>query len=134
MTSTGFQVGQRASRTRTITEEDVIEFARVSGDTNPLHLDDDYARTTRFGRRIAHGLLSAGLISALLGTELPGPGAIYLKQSLQFLRPVYPGDTITATVEVLGYRPEKRLLTLRTICVNQGGEQVLDGEALVMVE
>lgn len=128
-----FQVGESASLTRTITEDDVVAFARLTGDTNPLHLDEAYARTTRFGRRIAHGLLTAGLISALLGTELPGPGAIYLEQSLRFLEPVYPGDTITATVEVTAYREDKGLVTLRTECFNQQGEQVLTGEAVLLV-
>ncbi|RMF36009.1 MAG: MaoC family dehydratase [Chloroflexi bacterium] len=128
-----FQVGERASLTRTITEDDVIAFARLTGDTNPLHLDEAYARTTRFGRRIAHGLLTAGLISALLGTELPGPGAIYLEQRLRFTRPVYLGDTVTATVEVLSFREEKGVLTLRTDCFNQEGEPVLTGEAVLLV-
>lgn len=128
-----FQVGESASLTRTITEDDVVAFACLTGDTNPLHLDEAYARTTRFGRRIAHGLLTAGLISALLGTELPGPGAIYLEQSLRFLEPVYPGDTITATVEVTAYREDKGLVTLRTECFNQQGEQVLTGEAVLLV-
>lgn len=128
-----FRVGESASLTRTITEDDVAAFARLTGDTNPLHLDEAYARTTRFGRRIVQGLLTAGLISALLGTELPGPGAIYLGQNLRFLQPVYPGDTVTATVEVTAYREDKGIVTLRTDCVNQHGEQVVSGEAVLLV-
>jgi len=128
-----FRVGESASLTRTITEDDIVAFARLTGDTNPLHLDETYARTTRFGRRIAQGLLTAGLISALLGTELPGPGAIYLEQSLKFVEPVYLGDTVTATVEVTAYREDKGVVSLRTECVNQHGEQVISGEAVLLV-
>lgn len=126
------RIGERASLTRTLTEEDVLAFARLTGDTNPLHLDEAYARTTRFGSRIVPGLLTAGLISALLGTELPGPGAIYLAQRLQFLGPVYLGDTVTATVEVIAYREDKRVVTLRTACVTQRGDQVIEGEAVLL--
>jgi len=129
-----FRVGEKASLTRTVTEQDITAFARLTGDTNPLHLDDDYARTTRFGRRIAHGLLTAGLISAVLGTELPGPGAIYLEQYLRFTKPVYPGDTITAVVEVVRYQEEKGLLTLKTECLNQNEELVLTGEAVLLAK
>ncbi len=128
-----FQVGESASLTRTITEDDIVAFARLTGDTNPLHLDEAYARTTRFGRRIAHGLLTAGFLSAFLGTELPGPGAIYLEQNLRFLKPVYPGDTVTATVEVTAYREDEGIVTLRTDCVNQRGEQVISGAAVLLV-
>lgn len=128
-----FLVGESASLTRTITEDDVVAFARLTGDTNPLHLDEAYARTTRFGRRIAQGLLTAGLISALLGTELPGPGAIYLEQTLRFIKPVYIGDTITAVVEVTAYREDKGVVTLKTECFDQQGEQVLTGEAVLLV-
>lgn len=129
-----FRVGESASLTRTITEDDVVAFARITGDTNPLHLNEAYARTTRFGRRIVQGLLTAGLISALLGTELPGPGAIYLEQSLKFVEPVYLGDTVTATVRVTAYREDKGVVILRTEGFNQHGEQVLSGEAVLMVE
>lgn len=126
-------IGQRASLTRSFTEEDVLAFARLTGDTNPLHLDEVYAQDTPFGSRIVHGLLTASLVSALLGTELPGPGAIYLEQNLRFLKPVYPGDTITATVQVTAYRADKGLVTLKTECCNQGGELVLTGEAVLLV-
>ncbi len=129
-----FQVGDRASLTRTITEEDIAAFARLTGDTNPLHLDEAYARTTRFGRRIAQGLLTAGLISALLGTRLPGPGAIYVEQHLRFTKPVYPGDTITAVAEVTAFQEDKGLVTLKTECFNQEGERVLTGEAVLLVK
>lgn len=125
-------LGTSASLTRTITDNDVTQFAAITGDTNPVHLDEQYAATTRFGQRIVHGILTAGLISAVIGTQLPGLGAIYLSQSLKFLAPVHRGDTITASAEVIAVRPEKRILTLHTQCVNQDGEVVIDGEAVVM--
>ena len=126
------QIGMTASRTKTITDEDIRLYAQVSGDTNPVHLDEKYAATTRFGRRIAHGLLSAGLISAILGNDLPGHGTVYLNQTLSFKAPVYVGDTITATVELVNYRADKRIATFRTICTNQDGVLVLEGEAVVL--
>ncbi|WIG58420.1 MAG: hypothetical protein OJF49_001166 [Ktedonobacterales bacterium] len=124
-------VGARAARTRTITANDIARFAELSDDHNPIHLDDAYAACSPFGRRIAHGMLTGALVSAVLGNDLPGPGAIYLAQSFRFLRPVYIGDTITASVEVTAIRAEKRLVTLSTDCVNQHGEPVLSGEATV---
>jgi 3-hydroxybutyryl-CoA dehydratase len=127
-------VGGRTSLTRTISDDDIVTFARLTGDDNPLHLDDAFAAHSRFGRRVAHGLLAAGLISAVLGTRLPGPGAIYLQQTLRFVRPVYPGDTVTATVEVTAYRPDRRIATLRTTCTDQRGDVVLDGEAVVLLD
>ncbi len=129
-----FYLGQQASLSKTITEEIVRQFAAVTGDTNPLHLDEDFARTTRFGRRIAHGVLSLGLISAVLGTQLPGPGAIYLSQEVRFLRPVYLGEQITAEVEVLSWDTERRHLRLRTRCLNAQGAEIVTGEALLLVE
>jgi 3-hydroxybutyryl-CoA dehydratase len=126
-------VGMRASFTKNFQQIDSVVFADISGDANPLHLDPDYAASTRFGQPIAHGLLVAGLISAVLGKQLPGPGAIYLGQTLRFLAPVHFGDTITATVEVVAVRPDKPIVTLHTTCVNQRGETVIDGEATVMV-
>ena len=99
-----FTIGEKAAFSRTITEADIIAYAGFSGDFNPLHVDEEYARTTRFGSRIAHGLLTAGLISNVLGMKLPGPGAIYLSQTLKFTAPVRIGDTITATAEVTAYR------------------------------
>jgi 3-hydroxybutyryl-CoA dehydratase len=127
-------IGQTASLTQTITEQHISLFAQASGDFNPLHMDHEFAKTTRFGERIAHGLLTAGLISAVLGSELPGPGSIYLSQSLRFLRPAKIGDTITATVTVVGYDEEKRIVTLQTDCHNQGRVHVLSGEAVLLLE
>ncbi|HKV85232.1 MAG TPA: MaoC family dehydratase [Ktedonobacterales bacterium] len=124
-------VGASAQRTRVISEDDVALFAQVSGDENPVHLDKDYAALSPFQGRIAHGLLTASLISAVLGNDLPGHGSIYLNQTLKFLAPVRIGDTITARVEVVATREEKRLVTLRTDCLNQEGALVLTGEALI---
>lgn len=129
-----FRPGQRASVTKTISEADVYAFAGITGDFNPLHVDAEFAKGSRFGERIAHGMLTAGLISAVLGMRLPGPGAIFLGQTLKFLKPVRFGDTITAEAEVLSYRSDKRIVTLRTTCTNQRGERVLEGEATLMVD
>lgn len=129
-----FQVGDTATYQRQITADDIAAFARLSGDHNPLHADPDFARRTRFGRPIAHGMLTAALISAVLGTRLPGPGGIYLSQELRFLAPVYPGDRITARVEVLAVREDKPILHLRTTCTNQDGVTVVDGTAVVLYE
>jgi len=128
-----FQTGDKASRTQTISDEMIRSFADLTGDTNPVHLDDAYAAGTRFGRRIAHGMIAAGLISATLANDLPGPGTVYLSQTLQFKAPVYPGDTITTTVEVKAVRPDKPIVTLRTACTNQDHKVVLEGEAVVLV-
>src|ERR671925_2336036 len=125
--------GDQASRTTTITDEMIRAFADLIGDGNPVHLDDAYAAGTRFGRRIAHGMIAAGLISATLANDLPGPGTVYLSQTLQFKAPVYPGDTITSTVEVKNVRPDKPIVTLTTICMNQNDVVVLEGEAVVLV-
>ena len=127
------QPGDEASRSLTISDDTVRAFAEVTGDTNPVHLDDEYAAGTRFGRRIAHGMIAAGVVSATLANDLPGPGTVYLNQTLKFRLPVYPGDTITATVEVLSVRPDKPIVTLATVCTNQDGEVVLEGEAVVLV-
>jgi len=126
------QPGEKASRTTTITDEMIRRFADLTGDTNPVHLDDSYAAGTRFGRRIAHGMIAAGLISAALANDLPGPGTVYLSQNLQFKAPVYPGDTITTTVEVKSVRPDKPIVTLATFCKNQNDQVVLEGEAVVL--
>lgn len=125
-------IGQTASLSRTITDADVRTFAEISGDHNPVHLDDAYAVGTVFGRRIAHGSLTSALISAVLGQHLPGHGTIYLSQSCQFKRPVYIGDTITARVEVTDYRADKRIATLKTDVFNQDGKVVITGEAVVI--
>jgi 3-hydroxybutyryl-CoA dehydratase len=134
MATPAFIPGQRAEVTRTITASDIETFAHLTGDLNPLHLDESYAARTRFRARIAHGILTAGLVSAVLGMHLPGPGGIYLSQTLRFTRPVRIGDAITASAEVLAYDPASRRLTLRTTCTNQRGEIVLDGEAVVLVD
>ena len=125
--------GDKASRTQTISDEMVRAFAAVTGDINPVHLDDAYAAGTRFGRRIAHGMIAAGLISATLANDLPGPGTVYLSQTLQFKAPVYPGETITATVQVKSVRPDKPIATFSTVCTNQDDKVVLEGEAVVLV-
>ena len=126
------QVGDKVSRSKMFTDEDVRTFAQISGDDNPIHLDDAYAATTRFGQRIVHGMLVSSLISATLAKDLPGQGTVYINQSLQFKAPVFIGDTVTATVEVIKYREERRLATLSTTCVKQDGTVVIEGEALVL--
>ena len=129
-----FYVGEQASLTKTVTDSDVATFAELIGDHNPIHTDDEYARNSRFGRRVAHGIFTGGLISAVLGNHLPGPGAIYLSQQLEFLAPVFIGDTITAVVEVTSWRPEKRIITFKTDAYNQEKIQVATGQSVLMVE
>lgn len=128
-----FEVGQEASFSRTVTEADVLNYAGISGDYNPVHVDAEYARRSRFGQRIAHGMFTASLLSYLLGMRLPGPGAVYVNQTLKFRRPVFIGDTVTARVRVCGVDAERRRLTLLTACANQRGEPVLDGEAVMWI-
>lgn len=128
-----FKSGDTASITKTITDEDIRKFADASGDHNPLHLDEEFAKNTRFGRRIAHGMLSASLISAVIARELPGEGSIYLGQTLQFIAPVFPDDTVTARVTVVSQREDKPIMKLATVCTNQHGEVVVKGEAAVLV-
>ena len=125
-------IGQTASLGKTITEADILLFAAVSTDTNPVHINAEVAKASIFGERIAHGMLSAGLISAVLGTRLPGPGSIYMSQTLRFRGPVKIGATVTATVEITALNAEKKRATLKTICT-VGGETVIEGEALVQV-
>lgn len=125
-------VGQQSSFSKTITETDVYLFAGISGDINPAHLNEEYAKDTLFKSRIAHGVLTAALISAVLGVQLPGPGTIYVSQSLKFLAPVYFGNTITATVEVKEILLEKNRVVLETYCINQDGTKVTSGEAIVI--
>ena len=127
------QPGDTASSSTTITDEMIRSFAALTGDMNPVHLDDDYAAGTRFKRRIAHGMIAAGLISSALANDLPGPGTVYLSQTLLFKAPVFPGDTIMTTVEVKAVRPDKPIVTLSTICRNQDDVVVLEGEAVVLV-
>jgi 3-hydroxybutyryl-CoA dehydratase len=128
------KVGETAFVTRTVTDADILAFAELSGDHNPIHLDDGYAATTRFGRRIAHGMFSASLISAVIGNDLPGTGSIYLSQTLRFLAPVCLGDTVTARVTVTKIRNDKPIVTLACECTNQRGETLIKGEAAVLVE
>lgn len=124
--------GRAAEFTKTVTEQDVYAFAGITGDFNPVHVDEEYARTTRFKGRVAHGMLAAGMISTVLGTILPGRGTIYLGQELRFTAPVRFGDTLTVRVEVLDVREDKRIVTLRTVVANQEGTTVIDGKATVM--
>jgi len=125
-------IGMRHSTTKTVTEQDVADFARVSGDYNPLHMDESYARTTAFGGRIAHGALTASYISAILGNDLPGPGAIFTEMSMSFKRPVRIGDEVTATAEVVEMIERGRRVTLAVRC-EVAGKVVVKGEAKVMV-
>jgi 3-hydroxybutyryl-CoA dehydratase len=129
---TGFQIGARASLSRTITEADVVTFAGLTGNFAPMHIDAEYARQSRFGQRTVPDLLASGLVSAVLGTRLPGPGFTCLSFHLEFLAPVYIGDTLTAEVEVSAWQPEKRLLTLKATCTNQTAKQVITGQAVLI--
>ena len=125
-------VGDKASFSKTVSEHDIYTFAGVTGDFNPVHIDAEFAKSTMFKERIAHGMLSAGFISAVLGTQLPGVNTIYLSQELNFKGPVKIGDTVTATVEVLEKIEGKNRLVLQTTVVNQEGKLVTDGKAVVM--
>jgi 3-hydroxybutyryl-CoA dehydratase len=127
-----YKIGDSAQLSKTIEDEDIRIFAEVTGDKNPLHLDDEFASKTIFKRRIAHGILTAALISSVIGNRLPGNGTIYLSQTLNFLAPVYVGDEITAKVEVLQVLKEGKRLRLKTQVINQNGTVVVDGEALVI--
>jgi 3-hydroxybutyryl-CoA dehydratase len=127
------EIGMKATRIKVFSDEDIRKFAEVSGDTNAIHLDDEYAARSRFGKRIVHGMLTASVVSAILGIDFPGLGTVYLSQSLQFKAPVFIGDQITAQVELIKYREERRIATFRTTCTNQDGVLVLDGEAVVLV-
>ena len=126
------KIGDSASFTKTISETDVYLYAGISGDFNPAHVNQTEAEKGMFGKRIAHGMLSAGLISAVLGTLLPGPGTIYMGQELRFTKPVAIGDTITATATVAELIPEKNRAILDTVCTNQNGDVVIKGKATVM--
>ncbi len=124
-------IGQTAQVVRSITDEDIEAFGKLSGDYNPLHFDEDWAKTTLFKGRIAHGLLTASFISTVIGMKLPGTGTIYLSQSMTFLRPVRIGDTITAKVEVVGLDDATERVKLKSICTNQHDKIVLEGESVV---
>lgn len=125
-----FQVGDKAGFAKTITDAEVCLFAGITGDLNPLHIDDQYAQSTRFGRRVVHGIFGTGLISTTL--TLLGTGCVYLSQEVRFKRPVFVGDTITAEAEIIEKRPEKNILIVKTTCTNQKGEVVIDGQAALM--
>lgn len=132
MTIQEMKIGDSASTVKTIGESDVYLFAGITGDLNPAHTDEVSASQTPFGGRIAHGILSAGLISAVLGMRLPGPGTIYLGQELRFTKPVHIGDTVTATCTVTEILAEKNIVKLDTTCTNQNGDVVIKGMATVM--
>ena len=127
------KIGDTFKKERLVTDELVRAFAEVSGDFNPIHLDEDFAKTTRFGRRIAHGMLSGAFISAVLGYELTEKKIVYLSQTLKFTAPVFIGDTVTTTATVTSIREDKNIVTMDTICTNQNGETVVKGESVVMV-
>ncbi len=126
------RVGMTASTRKTITEADILLYSAVSTDTNPVHIDAEAAAAGPFKQRVAHGMLTAGLISAVLGTRLPGPGSVYLAQTLRFRAPVKIGDTVTATVEVTEINVERKRATLKTVC-SVAGKPVIEGEATVLV-
>ena len=132
MTMQELAIGDSASHAKTITGTDVYLFAGITGDLNPAHVNEQASSLTPFGGRIAHGILSAGLISAVLAMKLPGPGTIYLGQELKFTKPVRFGDTITATCTISELIPEKNIAKLDTICTNQNGQVVIQGTATVM--
>jgi 3-hydroxybutyryl-CoA dehydratase len=125
------QVGDTARFSKTISESDVYMFAGVTGDLNPAHVNEEYAKGTFFETRIVHGMLTASLISTVVGTMLPGPGTVYMRQEVSFLAPVKFGDTITAIVEVSEIMADKKKVRLKTYCINQENKTVVDGEALV---
>ena len=126
------EIGMAAALGKTLTEADVLLFAAVSGDTNPSHLNEEFSATTRMRSRVVHGMLTASLISAVFGTRLPGPGCLYVNQTVNFRAPVRPGDTVTARVEVTALRPGKNLAEFETICTVDGAT-VVDGTALIWV-
>lgn len=132
MTIQEMKIGDRANMAKTVSESDVYTFAGITGDYNPAHINEQYASQTAFGGRIAHGILSAGFISAVLATKFPGPGTIYLSQELKFTKPVRFGDTVTATCTVTEIFPEKDIAKLETVCTNQNGDVVIKGTATVM--
>lgn len=126
------EVGMFETVAKTITEADIMLYSGISLDINPIHLNNEYAKDTVFKGRIAHGMLTAGFISAVLGTKLPGEGSIYLSQNLNFLAPVKIGDTITARCEIIELIPDKKIVILKTICYNQENVTVLDGQAKIL--
>jgi acyl dehydratase len=125
----GLRVGDTATRTKTVTDEDLRKYAAITGDYNPLHFDDDFAARTRFGRRVAQGGITAGLLNALVAMDLPGPGTVFMSQSLAYRAPVYVGDVLTARAEVMVLKPDKPVCQLKFGITNQDGAVVLDAEA-----
>jgi acyl dehydratase len=128
-----FRVGQTASMEKIFAAEDIEAYANSTGDRNPIHLDSVYAAKTKFGRRVAHGMFVASMFSTIFGTDFPGEGTIYVGQSLKFLKPVFLGDKVRAVVELIKIHEGKPLATFKTVCVNQKGEKVIDGEALLVL-
>ena len=127
------QIGDKFSTSKQITDDVVRKFAELSGDYNPIHLDEEFAKTTRFEKRIAHGIISGALISAVLGYEFKERRIVYLSQTLKFVAPVFIDDTITATATVTNIREDKNIVILETVCTNQNGEMTVKGEAVVMI-
>ncbi|MFV0389538.1 MAG: MaoC family dehydratase [Pyrinomonadaceae bacterium] len=127
------EIGSTFTRSTKITDEVVKGFAKISGDYNPLHLDEDFAKATQFGKRIAHGMISGALISAVLGDEMKDLNVIYLSQTMKFLKPVFIDDTVTVTATVTEVRDDKPIATVETICTNQAGNTVVAGEAVIMI-
>lgn len=127
------KIGDKFSKTKQITDSVVRTFAELSGDFNPIHIDEEFAGTTRFGKRIAHGMISGALLSAVLGYEFKERKIVYLAQTMQFVAPTFIDDTITATATIVKIREDKPVVTLRTVCTNQNGETTLTGEAVVMI-
>lgn len=126
-------VGDKFETSREVTDELIRQFAEVSGDFNPIHLDDEFAEQTQFGKRIAHGMLSGAFISAVLGNEMRGMKIVYLSQSLKFIKPVFIGDTVNVSAVVKHIREDKQIVTIDTVCTNQNGDQVVKGEAVIML-
>jgi len=127
------KIGDKFSIERKVTDDLVRKFAEVSGDYNPIHLDEEFAKTTRFGKRIAHGMLSGAFISSVLGYEFKERKIVYLSQTMKFVAPVFIGDTVTATGTVTNIRTDKGIVTLETVCTNQNGDTLVKGEAAVMI-
>ena len=132
MTIDRFSVGQVFSSKKIVTEEMIVHFAEATGDDNPVHLDEEFAKTSIFKKRVAHGMLTAGIMSGVFGTRFPGQGTIYISQTISFIRPVFIGDEITVSLKVLEVRTEKNRLVVETTCLNQEGKKVLTGRAEVM--
>ena len=128
MNPLGLEVGQRARRAKTVTARDVELYAEITGDRNPLHFDADFVGRTRFGRLVAQGGITSGMLNALVAMDLPGPGTVFMSQSLRYLAPTYLGDTLTAEVEVLAVKPDKPVCQLKATITNRDGTVVLEGE------